>query len=212
MKRRNLEQHLRKHGCVLERESKHSIWKNPTFNVISAVPRHAEIPRGTVRAICRDLRIPSPFKFPSCHILLRRPPTEEVREDWRAGLTIDQLRSNERTASQRSIAVIFQSFDRTLRRVGARCPSYELVEGSSIALAIRSLDPLRLISFVCTLRIKGWCAVRTLQLKRMERAFACNQDDGIVYGVADGVEREPPENGLKIACASQRLANRTRIG
>ena len=82
MKRRNLEQHLRKHGCVLERESKHSIWKNPTFNVISAVPRHAEIPRGTVRAICRDLR----FLVPSdIHHVIYFSADRQLRKSGKIG-------------------------------------------------------------------------------------------------------------------------------
>ena len=55
-------------------------------------------------------------------------------------------------------------------------------------------------------------ADRTLQLKRLERSVARNQNDWVIHRVSDGVEREVAENGLKVACASQRLPYRTRIG
>ena len=61
MKLADLERHLRRHGCVLEREgSAHSIWLNPSLRKIASVPRHREIKDGTVRAICRQLEIPQP--------------------------------------------------------------------------------------------------------------------------------------------------------
>ncbi len=45
MKRNALLKHLRKHGCVLKRETE-------------AVPRHTEIPDTLARKICRGLSIP----------------------------------------------------------------------------------------------------------------------------------------------------------
>ncbi|MCE9590818.1 MAG: type II toxin-antitoxin system HicA family toxin [Planctomycetes bacterium] len=60
MKLRNLQQHLRKHGCVFVRHgAKHDVWTNPRIQAESAVPRHREIPTGTAKAICRELGIPA---------------------------------------------------------------------------------------------------------------------------------------------------------
>ena len=58
MKRRELERHLRKHGCVLEREGNHAIWTTPEFNAISAVPRHTEVAEGIVGANSEALIVP----------------------------------------------------------------------------------------------------------------------------------------------------------
>ncbi|MDR3676824.1 MAG: type II toxin-antitoxin system HicA family toxin [Acidobacteriota bacterium] len=59
MKRSNLLQHLRKHGCLLKREgSSHSLWSNPQTGAIEAVPRHTEISNLLARKICRNLSIP----------------------------------------------------------------------------------------------------------------------------------------------------------
>jgi len=61
MKRRDLERHLREHGCVLDhRGNEHDIWINTTTVGVGAVPRHREIKTGTARGICRSLRIPEP--------------------------------------------------------------------------------------------------------------------------------------------------------
>ncbi len=61
MKRRELVQHLEKHGCELLREGgKHSLYFHPANNQTSAVPRHREINDFLVRKICRDLGIPEP--------------------------------------------------------------------------------------------------------------------------------------------------------
>jgi mRNA interferase HicA len=62
MKRRDLERHLREHGCVfLEHGARHDTWVNPTNGLQSSVPRHTEVRKtGTVRAICRELGIPAP--------------------------------------------------------------------------------------------------------------------------------------------------------
>ncbi|MBA3331223.1 MAG: type II toxin-antitoxin system HicA family toxin [Actinobacteria bacterium] len=61
MTRRDLELHLRAHGCHPLREgAKHTIWVNPTRELRAPVPRHREIPVGTARAICRQLGVPTP--------------------------------------------------------------------------------------------------------------------------------------------------------
>ena len=63
MKRRELERHLRSQRAELVREgSRHSVWMigGPDSERIAVVPRHNEIRAGTVRAICRDLEIPTP--------------------------------------------------------------------------------------------------------------------------------------------------------
>jgi len=62
MKRRELERHLRNHGCIfLEHGGRHDTWFNPVKQIQSSIPRHAEIGKiGTVRAICRELGIPVP--------------------------------------------------------------------------------------------------------------------------------------------------------
>ena len=61
MNRRALERHLRLHGCFLNHHgAKHDIWVNPSNQGHVPVPRHATIKKGTVRGICRLLRIPVP--------------------------------------------------------------------------------------------------------------------------------------------------------
>lgn len=61
MKRRELEEYLRSVGCVFHRNgAAHDIWRNPANGKKGVVPRHAAIPRGTVRSICRQLGIPLP--------------------------------------------------------------------------------------------------------------------------------------------------------
>jgi mRNA interferase HicA len=59
IKLRELERHLRDHGCVPLREgAKHSIWQNPRTGQRTSVPRHRELPLTTARAICAQLGIP----------------------------------------------------------------------------------------------------------------------------------------------------------
>ena len=59
MKRRQLERHMKRHGCGLAREgSRHSIWRNLTTRETSAVPRHSEIADRLAQKICKDLGIP----------------------------------------------------------------------------------------------------------------------------------------------------------
>ncbi|MEM6507173.1 MAG: type II toxin-antitoxin system HicA family toxin [Planctomycetota bacterium] len=61
MKRRDLEKHLKAHGCEpAERSGRgpHDIWWNPTKRTTSAIPRKKEIKTGTGRAICDDLGVP----------------------------------------------------------------------------------------------------------------------------------------------------------
>ncbi len=61
MKRRDLIQHLEAHGCEFIREGKeHTLYINRQTKRSTAVPRHREIPTGTVRAICRALGVPMP--------------------------------------------------------------------------------------------------------------------------------------------------------
>jgi mRNA interferase HicA len=61
MKRRDLLQHLKQHGCQFVREGgDHSIWENPVNGRRTAVPRHREIVEFTARRICRQLEIPEP--------------------------------------------------------------------------------------------------------------------------------------------------------
>ena len=58
---RDLERHLRRHGCVFFREGgTHTVWLNPSNRKITSVPRHREIKEGTARGICKQLEIPRP--------------------------------------------------------------------------------------------------------------------------------------------------------
>ncbi|MGH2779950.1 MAG: type II toxin-antitoxin system HicA family toxin [Thermoleophilaceae bacterium] len=60
MKRRDLERHLRSHGCRSVGEGgRHTKWRGPEGQP-AAVPRHRELRAGTVRAICRQLGVPVP--------------------------------------------------------------------------------------------------------------------------------------------------------
>ena len=59
MKRRQLVQHLKQHGCELLREgANHSIYVSRAAGKTSAVPRHTEINDYLARKICRDLGVP----------------------------------------------------------------------------------------------------------------------------------------------------------
>ncbi len=61
MKRRELLEHLGRHGCRFVREgSDHSIWENSANGRRTSIPRHREIPEFTARRICRQLDIPRP--------------------------------------------------------------------------------------------------------------------------------------------------------
>ena len=61
MKLRDLERHLRGHGCVFFREGgAHTVWLNLANQKLTSVPRHREIKEGTVRGICKQLEIPRP--------------------------------------------------------------------------------------------------------------------------------------------------------
>lgn len=62
MKKSDFERHLRRHGCDIGRQGgKHEVWENRGTGATSAVPRHRELKRNTVKRICKDLEIPSPF-------------------------------------------------------------------------------------------------------------------------------------------------------
>jgi mRNA interferase HicA len=59
VKRSTLLQHLRKHGCYLERAGRgHVLWCNPESGVIEAVPRQTEISNLLARKICSNLSVP----------------------------------------------------------------------------------------------------------------------------------------------------------
>jgi predicted RNA binding protein YcfA (HicA-like mRNA interferase family) len=61
MKRRDLLQHLREHGCRFVREGgDHSIWENPQKKLKTSIPRHREIHEYTAGRICRQLGVPEP--------------------------------------------------------------------------------------------------------------------------------------------------------
>jgi len=62
MKRRELLRYLQEHDChVIAESGPHTAVVNLHNGRKSYVPRHSEIKRGTVRAICRQLEIPCPF-------------------------------------------------------------------------------------------------------------------------------------------------------
>ncbi len=59
IRKRDLERHLRSHGCAFVRHgSRHDVWTNPERQQESSVPRHNTIPLGTARRICKELGIP----------------------------------------------------------------------------------------------------------------------------------------------------------
>jgi hypothetical protein len=61
MNRRDLESHLRAHGCILHHAGgKHDIWVNAETLAQAPIPRHREVKRGTARSICRVLGVPLP--------------------------------------------------------------------------------------------------------------------------------------------------------
>ena len=61
MKRRDLLQHLRQHGCRFVREGgEHSIWEHAATQRRTSIPRHREIPDFTVARLCKQLGIPMP--------------------------------------------------------------------------------------------------------------------------------------------------------
>ena len=61
MKRRDLLQHLRQHGCRFVREGgEHSIWEHAATQRRTSIPRHREIPDFTVARLCKQLGIPVP--------------------------------------------------------------------------------------------------------------------------------------------------------
>ncbi|MEI6234994.1 MAG: type II toxin-antitoxin system HicA family toxin [Planctomycetota bacterium] len=61
MKRKELERHLRAHGCIFDHHGgNHDLWRNPSNNKKSPIPRHAVLKRGTARGICAILGVPKP--------------------------------------------------------------------------------------------------------------------------------------------------------
>jgi predicted RNA binding protein YcfA (HicA-like mRNA interferase family) len=60
VKLRDLERHLRAHGCrQIDEGGDHTRWAGPA-GARSVVPRHREIDFGLVRKICAQLEIPPP--------------------------------------------------------------------------------------------------------------------------------------------------------
>jgi mRNA interferase HicA len=58
MKRRELERHLRAHGCrQVDEGGNHARWAG-LHGERSVVPRHREIDYGLTRKICRQLQVP----------------------------------------------------------------------------------------------------------------------------------------------------------
>ncbi len=58
MKRKELIQYLKNHGCVKIREGKrHTVFYNPKNGRVSTVPRHREIDNFLAIKICKDLGI-----------------------------------------------------------------------------------------------------------------------------------------------------------
>jgi mRNA interferase HicA len=56
MRRKELEQKLRRAGCYLKREgASHSLWINPETGVIEAIPRHTEIKELLAKKILKSL-------------------------------------------------------------------------------------------------------------------------------------------------------------
>lgn len=56
MRRREVEKALKGRGCTLDRSTGgHDVWRCPCGQHIAAVPRHNDIPAGTVRSIARSL-------------------------------------------------------------------------------------------------------------------------------------------------------------
>lgn len=60
MKRYEVLEHLRRHGCVLDGEGgRHSIFRNPLNGAKAPLPRHGEIDNLLAKKICEQLRIPA---------------------------------------------------------------------------------------------------------------------------------------------------------
>ena len=65
MKRAALHKYLRKSGAAFLRHGgDHDVWRHPANGTVAAVPRGKKVRGGTVRDICKQLRIPLP---PSVH-------------------------------------------------------------------------------------------------------------------------------------------------
>jgi predicted RNA binding protein YcfA (HicA-like mRNA interferase family) len=58
LKRHELIDHLRRHGCRLDREGgRHTIYINPANGARVPIPRHAEIDNRLAQKICQQLAI-----------------------------------------------------------------------------------------------------------------------------------------------------------
>ncbi|MEM1353782.1 MAG: type II toxin-antitoxin system HicA family toxin [Planctomycetota bacterium] len=59
MKRRDLEKHLKKHGCYPHREGKeHQVWVNPETGQKAPMSRQRELKTAMGKAICKQLGVP----------------------------------------------------------------------------------------------------------------------------------------------------------
>ncbi len=59
MKRRELEKHLKAHGCYLHHAgSNHDIWVNPETGAKQPIPRHNELKTPLGKDVCRKLGVP----------------------------------------------------------------------------------------------------------------------------------------------------------
>ncbi|PYS24298.1 MAG: addiction module toxin, HicA family [Acidobacteria bacterium] len=57
----DLVRHLERHGEFVREGREHTLYINRQARKSATVPRHREIPKGTVRSICRALGLPSPI-------------------------------------------------------------------------------------------------------------------------------------------------------
>jgi len=61
MKRRDLENWLKKQGCILHHHGgSHDVWVRLATTNRSTVPRHKEIPNPLARAVCDQLGVARP--------------------------------------------------------------------------------------------------------------------------------------------------------
>jgi hypothetical protein len=61
MKRRDLEAHLRRHGCFRHHHgARHDIWVNAANSLQTSIPRHRELKLGLVGGVCKRLGVPRP--------------------------------------------------------------------------------------------------------------------------------------------------------
>lgn len=58
MKKKELENWLIKHKCIIVRQGAgHEIWKNMQNNKVTSIPRHTEVKKFLAKGICKQLDI-----------------------------------------------------------------------------------------------------------------------------------------------------------